>query len=459
MANEESNLPVEEPEEVCDGCSDPGILTRTGDNNRVCESCLEDEYMLCDKCEEYFSSLTKTQDYTEVCPDCLEEYYNKCPTCNEYVEEALSSTTTGHACDKCIEYDFAWCDCCSRYCPNDDMTAAEDELVCSTCLDRHYTTCDGCDEHFRETTRTVNDLFVCDSCLQNDYIRCESCDEYYPDNTDCPSCPTDNLLPYSTNVVTRLATFPKEHDRFWLGLELETDTDECSDDTADVVDAVLKRLGSDLFVAKRDGSVTGPEFVSAPAPLSVFRERFKNMNWPCGLRSWDGDNCGIHVHISLDYFGEAHLSRFIGFINDEAHRSQIVKFAGRNSSWAKFLGADEIEAQSAPCKPLKALKDKAGRYHAVNLPSDKPTAEVRIFKGTLRVERILADLEFVAAVARFTAHDRDMSWEAFCSFTRLSSEYGNLMAVLKDKGIFRPVVVKSVPQITNLSEGIFTLAA
>jgi hypothetical protein len=73
--------------------------------------------------------------------------------------------------------------------------------------------------------------------------------------------------------------------------------------------------------------------------------------------------------------------------------------AGRNSErWANFASQPKERFKGIDLKPGR---DRGTRYVPVNLRNTH-TVEVRIFRGTIRPKRILANLELVAGAVEYT---------------------------------------------------------
>jgi hypothetical protein len=155
-----------------------------------------------------------------------------------------------------------------------------------------------------------------------------------------------------------------------------------------------------------------------------------------GVRSWNADTCGLHVHVGKVAFDSAypatdkHLIRFNKFIYD--NEQQVKRIAGRSSDYATFRDKGDI------IRKVKFTHQSNGRYSAVNLEPEY-TAEVRVFRGSLRKERVLSGIEFVHAAVEFT---RDMkivpkqvpfSWARFVTYvTTHQDTYPNLFIILNE---------------------------
>ena len=139
-----------------------------------------------------------------------------------------------------------------------------------------------------------------------------------------------------------------------------------------------------------------------------------------GCRSWNTKTCGIHVHVGRSAFNAAtneqrdtHQIKFIKLIYD--NKDYVQRFAGRKSSWAKF------DDQGNIVRKVKLGYQSAARYSAVNVENPM-TLEVRVFRGTLRKERVLANIEFVHAAVEYTRNlkivpkDNPFSWTSFIGY-------------------------------------------
>jgi hypothetical protein len=95
---------------------------------------------------------------------------------------------------------------------------------------------------------------------------------------------------------------------------------------------------------------------------------------------------------------DAHLFRFGHLILSSPAFFQ--RLAGRDSErWADFKAQPKSSFKGTTLKPHNG--SRLGRYVPVNL-SNRNTVEVRIFRGTIRPKRILANLELVAGAVEYT---------------------------------------------------------
>ena len=327
-----------------------------------------------------------------------------------------------------------------------------------------YEICDcGHIEVAGDTHEVRNDTW-CHSCFADDAVHVEDQDEYWPrddayyhennglyysyeesnededyDNDEEPT----GLMSYSTNVLRHLERDVSIHSgpfgNFTLGVELEMCAGGRSS-MRDAIEDVRDQLGEDYCIAKSDGSLPsdGFEIVTAPRGLDEHIRRFKSWQVKSGYRAWNAGTCGLHVHIDSRAFTPMTLGKFLMFINDDNNADFIRSLAGRHpktdSQARHYCAADD---QSALTNPKTAVKGKdSARYRMVNVCNmDRDemmrlgidhykfdtsgrkfnTVELRIFRASLKKERLLAQIEFTHAAVMFvrSASYRDLTHGAF----------------------------------------------
>jgi hypothetical protein len=205
---------------------------------------------------------------------------------------------------------------------------------------------------------------------------------------------------------------------------------------------------------KDDGSLNdGFEVVTHPHTLEAYQREF---NWEFipqlkrqGYRSWNTETCGLHVHVSRTAFGtgeapwgradrealilkrQAHELRFMKLIYD--NQRQVERIAGRGSNhYATFGDKGKL------VEKVKFGSQSNGRYSAINTENDA-TLEVRVFKGSLRKERVLSALEFVTASVEYTrdlkvtSKNQALSWLRFTAYVSDNMEtYPNLALIMSE---------------------------
>jgi hypothetical protein len=215
-----------------------------------------------------------------------------------------------------------------------------------------------------------------------------------------------------------------------MGFELEVESNGSEYGGPEYVYGVL----DDLAYFKEDGSLSdGFEIVTHPMTLSYAHSM--DWSWTQGLldmgyRSWDRSSCGLHVHVDRRAFtGRLHQYSFTLILMRNKALSYLV--AGRQgNSYASF----DTDVRREIPKHIKGQHNNAQRYSAVNvLPTS--TLEVRMFRGSLKKERILAALEYVHSAVEYSRGARSgvgaeeyLTAPAFIQWLRVRKDlYPNLL--------------------------------
>jgi hypothetical protein len=283
-------------------------------------------------------------------------------------------------------------------------------------------------------------LFLCRSCYDS-YIQCNDCGyEFYEnDGHECEDeddTESSYIHNYSYKPRPRFFGDTKYH----FGIELEVEASRngdyqwgaqmCSDEMGD------------RGYLKYDGSLShGFEIVSHPHSLHEMQNEFP---WDMlerlrrdGFRSWNTSSCGLHVHVSRTAFNgstlnqrETHQIKFLKLIYD--NQRQVQRLAGRQSTYASFDDKGRLVPK------VKMGSQTSGRYSAVNIENDA-TLEVRVFRGSLRKERVLSAVEFTHAAVEYTrnlkivANDKPLSWAKFVGYVSDHSKlYPNLFLIMNE---------------------------
>ena len=294
------------------------------------------------------------------------------------------------------------------------------------------------------------DRHVCSTCLENRYQWAVDVDCYLPqgevyehDDGDYYSYregDESEIQSYSTDVLDytnfKHGITSSAFGDFTLGVELEMTCG--SVDFGAAISQVRRGLGKDYVIVKQDGSLPsgGFEVVTAPARLDQHIDKFKNWAINPKFRAWDNNRCGVHVHIDSRAFTKLTLGKFLMLINDKKNTDFIKAIAGRHpstdSNAANYCASDSQTFMVNPAKAILGKKCDTQRYRMVNLQNlgcreaerlgledsyDGPfnTVELRIFRASLRKERLLAQIEFAHAAVMFvrSASYRDLNQEAF----------------------------------------------
>lgn len=280
-------------------------------------------------------------------------------------------------------------------------------VVCESCYGDRTEPCGRCGEaEFTDDMYTVGYEQWCCNCADYHTFWCDECYERYPDSDrdDHYHGNDDALLAYDDTPLLRFRG--EDPHGYFLGLELEMEdtTGRCVGDAVSTVHGCIP----DHFYGKGDGSLhDGWEMVSHPMTLSYWHsmeDRFAEMT-KClrqmGMRSWNTETAGIHVHVSADAFtdSERHLWLFQQLFYKNA--DSIASFAGRESGqWARLrIGKGDVGFYTKARK--KGEGYNLNRYMAVNL-TNHSTIEIRVFRGSLNPNRVYANLELVHAAVEYT---------------------------------------------------------
>jgi hypothetical protein len=284
--------------------------------------------------------------------------------------------------------------------PDLNVFETDDTETCSRC---------GCTECECYYCSRCNDVFEPERMC----FECDSC-------RSCCRCRASLIFDYNEKAEKHFGFFPPRNSMqkpaqfLYLGVELECELKARGE--SENMESTVARLAAckdfaGWALCKHDGSLDmGFEVVTAPSDLPEHKKR-----WGAILRilrqdmsSWRRLSTGLHVHLSRSWFSALDLAKFVYFINAEENRRQIVAVAGRTSPDFGRLQKKKLD-QSA-CVPY-------GRYEAVNLNNPR-TIEVRMFKGTLNTQHVLADVEFCHALAHYVkqASVAACTWPPFWSY-------------------------------------------
>lgn len=366
-----------------------------------------------------------------VCEECISREYGQCDECGEWFPcDELTETGNGnHVCESCLDDGYFCCEDCGTWYPENDAVEVNpntrhSRCVCEECAERNYRRCDDCGEYFDESLIVYSDAYhdICTNC-SDDWCSCNSCgevmrvdDAVYDDRECvyyCSDCaPTSHLHEYGYKPSPVFGTTDGDDglsyyygDALTFGVELECDGGNDVSDAVNDIDRITDRC-----YCKHDGSLScGFEIVTHPGTLAWHRERFPwldvcGVSVDNGFRSHDTDTCGLHVHVGREQLG-GHAVETAAKMSLIMYRlkSWFVRFSRRKGEtrWAEYvkpespLGDDKLTF-------LRKYYDqlRGDRYRAVNVRNIS-TVEIRIFRGTLNPDTVLACLELVSNLALY----------------------------------------------------------
>lgn len=329
------------------------------------------------------------------------------------------------------------CSHCGAKISSEAAVLCEGDYLCPECADELTVRCDRCDQRTYLSHATCDEhLTLCPTCFDRYYHACSECgrilypsDTFFDDDDEafCYSCyqkhhSSDFIHDYSYKPEP---LFYGDGSRYF-GVELEIDEAGTSKAYAQQILSVANRNAEHLYI-KKDGSLDdGMELVTHPMTLGY---HMQDMPWgdvlkkviELGYLSHQTSTCGLHIHISREAFGltyteqELGIARLLYFV--EKFWPELLRFSRRTerqmNRWAARYGM-----QLSPKEVMSYAKNScAGRYAAVNLTNSE-TVEIRIFRGTLKLNTLLAALQLVNAicdVAVFMSDDeiQALSWHGF----------------------------------------------
>jgi len=342
----------------------------------------------------------------------------------------------------------------------------EGEYYCEPCArqfwnendDSDYFECEACESYTHyDNSGWWNSTRYCEPCIESNVYTCNDCGDQRWDGDDhyCEEDDDDSDESLIHNYSYRPSPFFFGSGKYHFGFELEVEAR--GNGRFNGAQTVQNALGGHAYM-KEDGSLSdGFEIVTHPHTLENYHTDF---NWGVldrlkseGYRSWNTRTCGLHVHVSRTAFGsngdpwaygvpsskrsqlilqrQAHELRFMKLIYD--NQRQVERIAGRsNNNYATFQDKGNL------VRKIKQGYQESGRYSAINTENDD-TIEVRVFKGSLRKERVLSAIEFVHASVEYTrdikvtSKNHALSWLKFTGYVAANAElYPNLVTIMSE---------------------------
>jgi hypothetical protein len=402
----------------------------------------------------------------------------KCICCDGYYVSSLSGNN--YICDKCLNTTLKLCNVCGVFTSFDDEIVEKleskinikhatyrrmggyEKVVCKKCASTEnvFIKCDCChNEVYRGDTvygETIPALrrearFCNDCATTGKVLLCNGCNNYFVSdkihtNGLCMKC---NIRRATTKRRADIHSHTYKPRPIFistspiikvpLGLELEVDDGQQTSALMEYI-AEIQQL-----YLKSDGSLhDGFEIVTYPLSLDYHKsvmpydELFRRLHAD-GYTSNDNSTCGLHIHVGRSGLGATARSqnpaigRLIWVF--EAFKDQIKKFSRRKEyRYCSFYG---LPSSYSPKQMLNYVKqdNRNNRYRVINLQNAN-TVEIRVFKGTLKKETVLASLELCDYVVKYvTTHKDDatynssFTWQNFTSEIR-SSDYPNLRSYM-----------------------------
>ena len=298
------------------------------------------------------------------------------------------------------------------------------------------------------------------SCFEDYYVTCNRCGRLiradfacYADDDADQCCPLCDECAYVRNQESAVHAYDYRPEPIFygsglrhFGVELEIDGAGRSSSHAQKLLETANAEHAHLYI-KTDGSLDdGLELVTHPMTLEY---HMNDMPWAevlseartLGYLSHKACTCGLHVHISRKAFGiteeeqETAIARLVYFV--EKFWPEVLRFSRRTQNQADRWAA-RYGAKLTPEDTKKHLKDTCmGRYMAVNLVNYN-TVEIRIFRGTLKLNTLLATLQFVNHLCDIAVYLSGKELEALSWHEFLSTvQEPELIQNLKERNLYK----------------------
>jgi hypothetical protein len=315
------------------------------------------------------------------------------------------------------------------------LTNIEGNLRCQTCvstdlternLDLHddFGTCNNCNTYEQhDNLHWFNDETYCENCYDSNVYRCDDCNYlcWEGNEHECESRRERSYLIHEYGYKPRPEFFgANPRTRLYFGLEIEVENTNTDKTLHDQASLVVEKLGARVYL-KEDGSLNdGFEIVTHPHSLDAWQNDFQ---WgvfrsfrESGLRAWDTDTCGLHIHVSRNAFGKPYdypTTRAESILSRQQHEvkfmklfydneRQICRIAGRSgSSYANFRDKGHLIDKVKWYDGMPNMESRGGRGAAINTQNEN-TLEVRVFKGSIQPHRLLSAIELVHAGVEYT---------------------------------------------------------
>lgn len=361
------------------------------------------------------------RNYIRRCVECGELYFDQ-----DDIEDnvglsrmnSLSHVGVNGLCRDCAMDDgYEVCDCCGTLMNSDyEYEWINDEYpVCHSCLSNNcrFQQCAYCGawidiDNSNDYIYVDCDYYCNDDCAVDDGCHYSSRRDDWV-RGDADEDVDEIITDYHSHIYIPIGIMKKgQKHPLYIGRETEVDGQSRYDFGYDYYENLMK-LFKDTCFFETDGSLDdGFEIISQPMTESAFfkmdwEKAFKNLrnnDW----KSHDTSTCGTHFHYSDWYLGYTKsqkvnsakkVCRFFQLYADE-----ISKIARRD-----YNGYCEDMNCLPPINSDTEFYDlKRNRYQAVNLQnmfrSEKGTIEIRVCRGTLNTNTMLASADFFLHIVR-----------------------------------------------------------
>lgn len=327
----------------------------------MCPDCAEN-FITCDNCGAVEKSdESHTHNDETFCENCFNDNYGMCEKCNEtfanddlqYVD--LGRVANGSYCADCFNDKFFSCHSCNETFSNDDSCSApDDNSYCSDCWGESFTTCEGCNESFYNDSDQLHNT---------------------ENGTYCNDC----HAPFEFRTSK---TFEKNTSKRFVGVEIEFISRQSSPDVSKW--GILQGDGS--LSATKDNSGNGEEFAShaynGDKLLNMLDGVTKVLN---ESDTYINKTCGLHVHLDLQHESkEARENIYHAFQACEKIFFAMTAISRRGNTYCKSI--------NDPYYMTLADALHGDRYRTLNASAfnEHKTFEIRLHQGTCEANKLKA---------------------------------------------------------------------
>lgn len=321
------------------------------------------------------------------------------------------------------------CNSCSMPFDPDSGETVSGSFLCHICYESSIVECEGCSsEIVRDTDEAVlhgdRPGYWCSDCAEDrGFWFCDiQCQRYFdPDVVcECGGVHSYRYRPDEFDFFTAPTETGARGSKPFFGIELEME-----DPNGVIPRHRGARLLSDYQWAYpvHDGSLAGTSESQGPGTggeygfemvTHPFTWRWFEHNWmdlesllkryaDMGFRSWEGERCAMHVHVSRGPMSQAHQLRFINFIYGSVNLALCVGQRGYKSRGLQEYASFTDEDRSQLIQKIKRNNNPGVRDHYAALNTQYAASmEARWFRGTLNPKSFRKNLEFMCSVYHFT---------------------------------------------------------
>lgn len=355
-----------------------------------------------------------------------------------YCSERCARTSGHERCEQCGEWFSAeGGDWVPSYDAEGTLAAHYCGELCATLAGAVQ--CADCGEYIQYIGYQTRSGIVCEDCLGRRYHHCETCgvfardDDWDEDAECCSHCIEQgegerHLHCYGYRPPTEFFGDDRDREVPFLGVELETDISSSDlsrpgERRSAYCNALRQMEQKKRFWLTEDGSLAcGVEVTSQPMTLEEHIEcgmwaRIREIAIEHGFTSHDNGRCGLHVHVNRDFFGKSEKRQNVGGYNlamlVSRFEKQLTQFSRRQSNrWCNYgIHHEFIDKKHPGFKDLgifeksreMCIEKSYAHAQCVNF-EHSATFEIRIFRGTLRLETLYATLAMAHGLASAAKH-------------------------------------------------------